>query len=837
MNRVGQFFKRIPLRQWLQSIRSRIKTFGQNGNSKIDGNEKKNLWRRWLNSIQGLIQSDGQGDQIQIGNSGEKTGWRRWLKSIQGRITVSFLVLSLTSLLAVSGFAFFRSKSDLQKSIEDSLGNSVKITSLYLDEWINQRLQDVVTLSNLETLRAMDISGSKIALNVYAKQWIYFETMFFANPEGEIIASSDGSNGNLATQAYFQSALQGRKIISDPLISKSTGNIVFVVAVPVYSLENGGQIVGVVGGTMLTNTFWPILSSAQRGETGDVYIVSRDGYFLTPSRFTDELKQAGLIKERAELELKVASQAVQDLRRGKEGIGQYVNVRDNQVLGAYRKVPATGWGLIAEQDVNEAFKPVRQLTSVLSILMSVFTGLVILLTLFLARGISRPIKGMAANALALSRGDIQQDVTYRSADELGILADSFRALIQYQTVIAEAAKRIAAGDLTVEVNPVSENDVLGQAVEQMVYQLRDQVKQIADQATNLKAASEQLAATANQSGTATAQIAATVQQIALGIGQQTESVNRTAGSVEQMSNTINGVAHGAQEQSQSMSQTSLLFSQLGESIRQVSDNAQLVSKGSSQASNAARNGTQSVQNTIKGMEKIREKVQLTANRIEEMNQRSSQIGMIVETIEEIASQTNLLALNAAIEAARAGEYGRGFAVVADEVRKLAERTSTATREISGLIKGIQKTVVEAVSAMHESAGEVESGAHLANDAGRDLAQILEAVDQVFAQTQQTAEAAKKMDLAAAEMVNAIDAVSTVIEQNTVATKEMAAGSTEITQSVENIASISEENSAAVEEVSASAEEMNAQAEEVAASAQSLEELANNLQMLVSKFVY
>ncbi|WP_018750752.1 methyl-accepting chemotaxis protein [Paenibacillus sanguinis] len=244
-----------------------------------------------------------------------------------------------------------------------------------------------------------------------------------------------------------------------------------------------------------------------------------------------------------------------------------------------------------------------------------------------------------------------------------------------------------------------------------------------------------------------------------------------AAASQQISASTQEIASGSASQASDAQMISELFKELSTAIHAVAYNTEQASELSNETVRIAEEGSGIIQSSSDSMKSV-------SQQMTQLEDDSQKVGDIIGVIEDIADQTNLLALNAAIEAARAGEQGRGFAVVADEVRKLAERSGEATRQITGIIKGMQENTRSSVQSVQESAelsertGEAfERIVNHVNDAGQKVVEIAAASEEQAAQT--------------ATVLSAVENISATTQQT-------AAGSEETAATAQSLAQLAEE---------------------------------------------
>jgi methyl-accepting chemotaxis protein len=243
---------------------------------------------------------------------------------------------------------------------------------------------------------------------------------------------------------------------------------------------------------------------------------------------------------------------------------------------------------------------------------------------------------------------------------------------------------------------------------------------------------------------------------------------------------------GAQRQRDETDQVAHSMRLLEESTNSVASNASKTAEATHGANIQARDGQQIVNSAIESIRSLAKEVGHSSEDITELESQSESIGRVVEVISNIAEQTNLLALNAAIEAARAGEQGRGFAVVADEVRSLANKTHESTKEIQGMIEGIQRQARVAVTAMNRSNESVESGVSETNRAGSVLNEIASSVTTISEMNEQIANAVREQSDVAGEINRNIMTINEVSEQTTVNSETVASFSQELAELAESL---------------------------------------------------
>ncbi|MCM2359264.1 MAG: methyl-accepting chemotaxis protein [Geobacteraceae bacterium] len=405
------------------------------------------------------------------------------------------------------------------------------------------------------------------------------------------------------------------------------------------------------------------------------------------------------------------------------------------------------------------------------------------------------VRRIAKMATALDRGaegDLAARVEIDSGDELGTLADDFNKMLGK---LAEMMGNINRS--TGELGQVTDN--LAEASKQVV----NGAKLQADGISNTSSAMTQINASikgvaqgvdglslsATESSSSILEMAASVEEVAQNVENLAMSVDEVSSSITEMAASIRQVGNSVGSLMDTASTTASSVLEMDSSIRQVETNVMETAAISEEVRKDAEMGKMAVEATIAGINEIKRSSGITYEVINTLSGRASDIGAILSVIDEVAEQTNLLALNAAIIAAQAGEHGKGFAVVADEIKELAERTSSSTREIAEVIRGVQDETQRAVEAINQAEKSIAEGEMLSQRSGEALNKIVGGVKRSTDRMGEIARATVEQARGSVMIRDAMEKVSEMVAQIAKATHEQGQGGELITTAAQRMKDI------------------------------------------------
>ena len=638
------------------------------------------------------------------------------MKSIRKKITVCLMATVLIALLAVGGTSIALNYRSTVATVDQMLSE----TAVLAAERVEQELTAYKNVAT-DTGCVSQLSDRTVSLDV--KRSIIDERAAMHGFQRGNVIGADGvsifDGKDYSDREYVQQALQGNVYVSEPLISKITGELSIMVAAPLYEAGSpDGQIAGVVYFVPPETFLNDIVSSIQVSPNCRAYMINKNGDTIADVTLETITTQNVEQEAQSDRSLKSLAAIHARMRQGENGFGSF-NTAEGPRYAAYAPVGGTdGWSVAVTTMKKDYLTDTyaSMLLNVLVMLVSIAASVVVAMKL--STNISVPMRACCERMKLLVEGDLTSPVPQASGqDETAELTRSTADMVKgLNTIINDIGYLLTQmADKNFDIQSPNRDAYVG-GFESILLSMR-----------NLKLAlsgtMRQIDAAAGQVSAASGQVSTSAQTLSEGAMEQASSVEELAATITDISNSAKTTAAAAEEAGRFVNQAG---GQLGVSIEYVKE-----------------------LNTA--MEKI--------------SSSSEEIGKIIAAIENIAFQTNILALNAAVEAARAGTAGKGFSVVADEVRNLAAKSDEAAKATKELIEGSIAAVTEGGRVVEQVTASLEQTSVYAGHVTTQMDIVVQAVHD------QTA--------AIAQVTEGVDQISAVVQTNSATAEESAAASEEL----------------------------------------------------------
>ena len=659
--------------------------------------------------------------------------------NLRAKIVLLAVLIGILPMTVMGTIAYGMLQKSTQKQISQAQLKRTELMSARFVRFLESHLNEVRNLAqeqifnDSELNKITTVAQKQEVLNRYSQNFQVYERIIYFDLEGNPLFQSKSDQpftGKYSDRPSFEQAITTKQIVLNQPGSSTDSQEIFIEYLAPIQNGNKSEVIGVLSLRIDKEHIYKLF--ADRTKDLDRWrLVNSDGIFVAGVETNQQENESYILEsinkhlpQVAQLHSTKKSDIKTHYNQHKKELISYVSLSTQAENSELEKYIAS-MGILIKRNEHDAFQSLPQLRLILLWGAGLTTLLVVILTAYLSKYITRPITDTVVAVSKLEQGELDTRVDIQGQKEFVQLANNINRMAERIQQLIEEQEKTAQEQIQAQTLIVEQERQNTESIQTELLGFLNSIEGVSFGDLTVRAD-----ITEGQIGIVADFFNSIIENLRDIITQVKATTKKVNSSVGQNENVIRQVAQEALQQAEQINQTLNALETMTGSIQEVATNAQQAAKVSRSASESAQMGGEAMEQTVRSILQLRETVAATAKKVKRLGESSQEISKVISLINQIAMQTNMLAINASIEASRAGEEGRGFAVVAEEVGELAIKSAEATKEIEEIVETIQEETADVVAAMEIGTSQVVEGTRLVEDTKRSLDHIAQVSQQI-----------------------------------------------------------------------------------------------------------